>query len=263
MESDKKEKDHTNMESMQRMIKQLMNGIIDLKKNKGEGKKPLKPFIKKKTNRDTPPQIPPNLGINLEDYAMDNFCHTHHGNHSEKTCPGFIKSFSVMLLPPEAPKKDEKDEEEEDNDDDEEEEEEEEEEEPPSHLNIIWDETEVDNKDDDVMEESCVGNDYNLRSKGVPTSNNSPSTSNKAMEKTPTASTSTSNETSTKKYSEKAKTIEKDSTTNKSTTNINISQKILSVLKLDYDVVEDLKKMKSNIIVFELCKIAQLRDNLH
>ena len=31
---------------------------------------------------------------------------------------------------------------------------------------------------------------------------------------------------------------------------------------MDYDVVEDLKKMKANITVFELCKITQLREQL-
>ena len=66
------------------MIKQLTNEIIDLNKNKREGKKPFKPLIKKRTNTYTPPQIPSTLGINLEDYAMDNFCRTHHANHSEK-----------------------------------------------------------------------------------------------------------------------------------------------------------------------------------
>lgn len=71
------------MESMKQMIKQLTNSIIYLKTNKGEGKKPFKPFIKKITNTYTPPQIPPTSGINLEDYAMDKFCHTHHANHSE------------------------------------------------------------------------------------------------------------------------------------------------------------------------------------
>lgn len=42
------------------------NEIIDLKKNKGEGEKPFKPFLKKKT--DSTPQIPPTSGINLEYY---------------------------------------------------------------------------------------------------------------------------------------------------------------------------------------------------
>ena len=75
------------MESMQRVIKQLTNEIIDLNKKTGEGKKPFKPFFKKKTSMDTPPLIPPTSGINLEDCAMENFCHTHHTNHSERTCP--------------------------------------------------------------------------------------------------------------------------------------------------------------------------------
>ena len=55
-----------------------------------------------------------------------------------------------MLLPLEPPKKENK------------KEKEEEEEGPPSHLNLIWDEAEVDNDDHDIMEEACVGHDYNL-----------------------------------------------------------------------------------------------------
>ena len=73
MELDKKETYPTNMESMQWMIKHLMNEIIYLKKKMVEGKKPFKPFIKKITNIDTSPQIPLTSRINLEDYAMDNF----------------------------------------------------------------------------------------------------------------------------------------------------------------------------------------------
>lgn len=119
------------------MIKQLKNEIIDLKKSKGERKKPFKPFNKKRTITDTSPQIPPTLGINLEEYAMDNFYHKHHANHSEKTCPEFITSFSTVLLPPELPKKDKKDENEEDDDEEEEEETKEEEVEPSSNLNLI------------------------------------------------------------------------------------------------------------------------------
>ena len=110
--SDKKEKDPMDMESMQWMIKQLTNEIFDLNKNKGEGKKPFKPLFGNKTNMDTPPPIPPTLGINLEDYAMENFCRTHHANHSERTCPEFINSFTAMLLPQEPPKKEKRDEEE-------------------------------------------------------------------------------------------------------------------------------------------------------
>ena len=51
------------MASMKRVIKKLTNDIIDLKKNKGEGKKPFKPFMKKRI--DSAPQIPPTSGINI------------------------------------------------------------------------------------------------------------------------------------------------------------------------------------------------------
>ena len=195
---------------------------------------------------------------------MDNICHTHHANHYEKTCRKFINSFLAMLLPRKLPKKDKKDEKEEDDDDDDEEEETKEEEvEPSSNMNLIWDETEMDNVDDDVMEEACFGNDYNIQSKGSPTSNNSPCTLKMDTKKTPAPSAYTSKDTSTDKYSAKTKTSMMDSTINKYTTSMDISQKILSDLKLDYDVVEDLKKMKANIMVFELCKITQLREKLH
>ena len=69
------------MESIQRVIKQLTNDIIDIKKNKGEGNKPFNPFMKKRTY--SAPQIPPISRINIEYYAMDSFCHTHHENHYE------------------------------------------------------------------------------------------------------------------------------------------------------------------------------------
>ena len=157
------------MESIQIVIKKPTNDIINLKKNKGEGKKPFKPFMKNRTY--FAPQIPPTSGINIEYYAMDNYCHTHHANSFERTLPELINSFTALLTPPEPPKREkrnEKEEEEEDQD----EEEEEEGEEPPSHLNIIWDEKEFrDDDDDDIMEEACIGNDYNLLSKGAPMTN--------------------------------------------------------------------------------------------
>ena len=101
------------MASMKRVIKKLTNDIIDLKKNKGEGNKPFNPFMKKRTY--FVPQIPPTSGINIEDYAIKNYCHSHHANHSEKTFPEFINSFTALLTPPKPPrmeKRNEKEEEE-------------------------------------------------------------------------------------------------------------------------------------------------------
>ena len=86
-ELDKKDKEPIDMDNTQRVIKKLTNDFIDLKKNKGEEKKPFKILFKKKTNMDSYPPIPPTSSINLEDYAMEIFCHTHHVNHSEKTFP--------------------------------------------------------------------------------------------------------------------------------------------------------------------------------
>ena len=98
-----KDKEPTDMASMQRVLKQFTNELNDLKKSKGEGKKHFKPFIKKSTN--FVPQLASTSGINIEDYAMENYCRTHHVNHSERTCPKFINSFTAMLTPLEPPKK--------------------------------------------------------------------------------------------------------------------------------------------------------------
>ena len=78
------EEDEVSMESdMDRVILQLQDEIMDLKRNKGEGKKPFK----KRISTNTSPRVPPTPRINLEDYAMGYFCLTHCAYHSEKTCP--------------------------------------------------------------------------------------------------------------------------------------------------------------------------------
>ena len=58
------------------------------------------------------------------------------------------------------------------------------------------------------------------------------------------------------------KDTRRNSTTSQPTTNMDLTHMILGDFKLDYSVVEDLKKMKENITVFELCKITQLREQL-
>ena len=93
------------------------------------------------------------------------------------------------------------------------------------------------------MEEACVGNSYNIRSKDAPKINEFPSTSKS-------------------KSLENIKDMRRNSTTSQPTTSMDLTQMILGDLKLDYSVVEDLKKMKANITMFELCKITQLREQL-
>ena len=56
--------------------------------------------------------------------------------------------------------------------------------------------------------------------------------------------------------------MRRNSLTSQSTTNMDLTQMILGDLKLDYSVVEDLKKMNANIAMFELCKITQMREQL-
>jgi hypothetical protein len=58
-----------------------------------------------------------------------------------------------------------------------EEEEEEEEEGPSSNIHLIGDDTELDDIDDDIMEEACVGNGYNIWSKDAPKINDASSPS--------------------------------------------------------------------------------------
>ena len=263
---EKKDKEPTDIASMQRVLKQIMNELIDLKKSNGEGNKPFKPFMKNRTSSS--PQIPPTSSINIEDYAMDNFCHTHHANHSERTCLEFINFFTDMLTPPKPPKKNKRGDKEEE-DEDQEEEEEEEGEEPPSYLNVFWDEDDFKDEDeDDIMEEAYIGNDYNLQIKGALNKNDIPSTSktnNKnASSKQPSIDKALEKEKEKEKEKEITKEIVKEMEVTPSQTPISLelTQKILGDLKLDYDVVEDLKKMNANIIVIELCKITQLREQL-
>jgi hypothetical protein len=139
---------------------QLQNEITSLKRSKGDGKKP----IKKNTNKNTSPQIPPTSGINLEYYEMDNICHAHYANHSKKNCLEFMNLFKAMIPPWVLQEEDE------------EEEEEEEEAKPSSNLHLIWDDTELDDIDDDIMEKACLGNEYNPRSRNAPKTNDFPST---------------------------------------------------------------------------------------
>ena len=107
------------------------------------------------------------------------------------------------------------------------------------------------------MEEACLGNDYNICSKGAPKTNDSPSTSRTNNNNSTSKHTSTnrSPEKEKEKENEKEREKEKEVIPRKSPISLDLTQNILGDLKLDYDVVEDLKKMKENITIFELCKI--------
>ena len=90
--------------------------------------------------------------------------------------------------------------------------------------------------------------------------NDSPSTS-KTNNKSSTSKQTSTNK-SPKKENEKEKEKEREVIPSKSPINLDLTQKILGDLKLEYDVVVYLNKMKANIIIFELCKMIQLREHL-
>ena len=75
-------------------------------------------------------------------------------------------------------------------------------------------------------------------------------------------STDKSPEKEEEKEITKEKEKEREVTPSKTPISLDLTQKILADLKLDYDVVEYIKKMKENITVFELCKITKLREQL-
>jgi hypothetical protein len=94
--------------------------------------------------------------------------------------------------------------------------------------------------------------------------NDSPSTSKTKNKNSSSkqASTDKSLEKEKEKGNPKEKEKEREVTPSKTPISLDLTQKILGDLKLEYDVVEGLKKMKENIIVFELCKITQLREQI-
>ena len=104
--------------------------------------------VKKKIN--TSLKVPSTPEINLEEYALDNFCLTHGAYHSEKTCLEFLNSFYALLLPMGTLEKENNDVEEENYED--EEIELKESQHPPS-LILDQDETKLDNMDVHEMEE--------------------------------------------------------------------------------------------------------------
>ena len=68
--------------------------------------------------------------------------------------------------------------------------------------------------------------------------------------------------TYTERSVEHTKYTRRNPTTSQPTTSMDLTHNILGDFKLDYDVVDNLNKMKVNITVLELCKITKLRENL-
>ena len=96
--TDRRYKDVFDIEGLQRMVKQLSNEIIDLKKSLGEGTSG-RGFFRFLNKKHFPPkQHPPPKNINMQDYAMEKLYQSHKDNHSKKYCPAFINMFELFTM---------------------------------------------------------------------------------------------------------------------------------------------------------------------
>ena len=82
---------------MTKMMQKLSNRIIDLEKEK-EAQKFYKPYYKKRedNNQSQPPPHSP-ASMNLTKVGMDKFCTFHQQPHSEKNCPQWINSMTLVM----------------------------------------------------------------------------------------------------------------------------------------------------------------------
>ena len=79
------------------MMQKLSNRIIYLEKEK-EAQKSDKPYYKRRedNNQSKPPPHSP-TSMNLTEVRMDNFCTFHQQPHSEKNCPQWINSMTLVM----------------------------------------------------------------------------------------------------------------------------------------------------------------------
>ena len=78
-------------------MQKLSNRIIDLEKEK-EAHKAYKPYYKKKEDNNqfkAPSHNSPSM--NLTEVGMDNFCTFHQQPHSEKNCPQWLNSMTLVM----------------------------------------------------------------------------------------------------------------------------------------------------------------------
>jgi hypothetical protein len=93
------EKEPKDLDNMVKLVKKLSNEVVYLKKNIGEGSskpRPFHPFFKRNENPPKPPEVP-SLTLNMDDFGMDNLCSYHQQNHSEKTCPQWVNSMTLVI----------------------------------------------------------------------------------------------------------------------------------------------------------------------
>ena len=79
------------------MMQNISNKIIDMEKEK-EAQRFDKPYYKKREDKDHSNPPPHNAAsMNLTEVGMDNFCTFHQQPHSEKNCPQWINSMTLVM----------------------------------------------------------------------------------------------------------------------------------------------------------------------
>ena len=92
-----KEEKSPNYENMAKMMQKLSNKIIYLEKEK-ETQKFYKPYYKKREDNNQSQPPPHNTAsMNLTELGLDNFCTFHQQPHSEKNCPQWINSMTLVM----------------------------------------------------------------------------------------------------------------------------------------------------------------------
>ena len=84
-------------EGMLKMMQKISNIVIDLEKEK-EAHKAYKPYYNRRedNNQHKPPPHSP-TSLNLIEVGMDNFFTFHQQPHSEKKCPQWINSMTLVM----------------------------------------------------------------------------------------------------------------------------------------------------------------------
>ena len=95
MLSKPKEEQSYDFEGMLKMMQKISNRIIDLEKEK-ETQKAYKPYYKKREDNNQFKTLP-HSSMNLTEVGMDNFCTFHQQPHSEKNCPQWLNSMTLVM----------------------------------------------------------------------------------------------------------------------------------------------------------------------
>jgi ribonuclease HI len=234
------DKGNGDIEDLQRMVKKLSNEIIDMKRNAGEvnqGQRPYKPFFKRNPPFKAIEPPPANLNIDLGNVAYDCLCTYHQENHYERDCPQWVHAMDLMANQfldkvslteqPSGLVVNITDQEEID---------------PPQDTTmLIWDLALIILSDDlfESQEQPVEVSIAQTRSKGPHVLKD-------------TAATQISRSKTTSDHLKAPFSPSKNP----------ISIHTRESPKLDYNVVEYLKKLKANISIMDICKIPQQKDFL-